>query len=226
MYSEIQDLITAGATATLDSVAGVKQIVWDTNQWVSFDDAETLKIKTDYANGKCLGGTMVWAVSTDDTAGTAAQAYMKNNGLSLLSLFGGGASTKKEDVLSVCIWGECGKECPANSSPAQRSDGKNRGNAGIYTGCSGGETRNYCCPKDQEMPKCEWRGTAPLCNGKCHDGEVQVSSDTSATGDYCWTGHKVLCCSSTKSDAGISQCSKFLIKSLTECIRGLLLIDR
>ncbi|KAJ5295311.1 hypothetical protein N7508_010132 [Penicillium antarcticum] len=206
MYSEIQDLIAADATPTLDSVAGVKQIVWDTNQWVSFGDAETLKIKTDYANGKCLGGTMVWAVSTDDAAGTAAQAYMKNNGLSLLSLFGGGASTKQEDVLSTCIWGECGKDCPANSSPAQRSDGKDRGNAGIYTGCLGSETRNYCCPQDQEMPTCEWRGTAPFCNGKCHDGEVQVSSDTSATGSECWTGHKVLCCKSTKSDAGISQC--------------------
>ncbi|GFF87212.1 chitotriosidase-1 [Aspergillus udagawae] len=206
MYSEIQDILAAGANATMDKNAAVKQVVWDNNQWVSFDDQETLKMKTDYANGKCLGGTMIWAASTDDTVGSAAQAYIKTNGLVSRSLFGGGANPKEEDVLSACIWGECGKDCPDNSLPAQRSDGKNRGNAGIYTGCSDGQTRNYCCPKGQEMPTCQWRGGAPFCNGKCHSGEVQVSSDTSATGSECWTGHKVLCCTSTKSDAGIGQC--------------------
>lgn len=207
MYSEIQDIIAGGATPTLDKKAAVKKLVWDKDQWVSYDDKETIQMKIDYANGKCLGGTMIWAVSTDTTDGIAANAYLQTNGLAQRSLFGGGGNPKKEDSLSTCIWGECGKDCPSGSSPAQRSDGKNRGNAGIYTGCERtGDTRNYCCPKDQEIPTCQWRGTAPFCNGKCHAGEVQVSSDTSATGEECWTGHKVLCCTSTKSDAGISQC--------------------
>lgn len=207
MYSEIQDILGAGANATLDKDAAVKQLVWDKDQWVSFDDSETLKMKLDYANGKCLGGTMVWAVSTDSTVGSAAQAYVKSNGLNARSLFGGGPSPKQEDVLSTCIWGECGKDCPDGSLPAQRSDGKNRGNAGIYSYCPKGQTRNYCCPKNQEMPTCRWRGSAPFCKGRCHSGEVQVTSDTKATGKECWTGHKVLCCTSTKSDADIGQCS-------------------
>lgn len=212
MYSEIKDILDGGATPTLDEKAAVKQLVFDNDQWVSYDDEETLKMKMDYANGKCLGGTMVWAVSTDSSEGMAAKAYLDTNGLAQRSIFGGGGTTKKEDKLSVCIWGECGKECPAGSAPAQRSDGQNRGNAGIYTGCErlkAGTTRNYCCPKDQDQPTCRWRGRAPFCKGKCESGEVQVSSDTSATGEECWTGHKVLCCSSTKSDAGIGQCSKF-----------------
>ncbi|KAF9265381.1 putative chitinase [Marasmius fiardii PR-910] len=49
-YSEIQDVISAGAKVTLDNDAKVKNVVWDTNQWVSYDDEETLKMKVDYAN--------------------------------------------------------------------------------------------------------------------------------------------------------------------------------
>ena len=47
---------------TLDEAAAVKQIVWNGNQWVSYDDTDTFKTKIDYANSKCLGGLMVSAV--------------------------------------------------------------------------------------------------------------------------------------------------------------------
>ncbi|KAF2154797.1 glycoside hydrolase family 18 protein [Myriangium duriaei CBS 260.36] len=205
MNSEILDIIAAGAKPTLDKDAAVKQIVWDKNQWVSYDDEETFKMKIDYANGKCLGGTMVWAISTDDSSYGSTSALQAHNGLSKKSLFGG-PSPKPVDTLSTCIWGECGKACPANSQAAQRSDGKNKGDVGIYTYCPEGQTRPYCCPKGQDVPNCEWRGTAPFCNGQCDKGQVQVASDGSAGGWECWTGHKVLCCSSTQSDAAIGQC--------------------
>jgi chitinase len=43
-------------TPTFDQKAGVKWITWDSNQWVSYDDADTLKIKADWANKLGLGG--------------------------------------------------------------------------------------------------------------------------------------------------------------------------
>lgn len=43
----------------------------DNDQWVSYDNTNTLKQKLDYANGKCLGGIMIWAGSTDDASGSA-----------------------------------------------------------------------------------------------------------------------------------------------------------
>lgn len=101
MNSEIQQIIQDGAQPTLDKDAAVKQIVWDSNQWVSYDDEETLKMKIDYANGKCLGGTMVWAVSTDDSNYTSTTALQGLNGLSQKSLFGG-PSPKPVDTLSTC----------------------------------------------------------------------------------------------------------------------------
>jgi chitinase len=41
-YQEIADIIkTNSLTPVHDQTAGVKWITWDTNQWVSYDDADT-----------------------------------------------------------------------------------------------------------------------------------------------------------------------------------------
>jgi len=53
---EIGQIIKAGATVTLDSAAAVKIVTWDNDQWVSYDDAETMATKIKYANSHCLGG--------------------------------------------------------------------------------------------------------------------------------------------------------------------------
>jgi chitinase len=55
--AEIVSIIKSGkATVTFDQAAAVKIVTWDRDQWVSWDDAETLKIKQDFANRRCLGG--------------------------------------------------------------------------------------------------------------------------------------------------------------------------
>lgn len=45
---------------------------WDSDQWVSYDDTETLAMKLKYANGLCLGGTFAWALDLDDPSNTTA----------------------------------------------------------------------------------------------------------------------------------------------------------
>jgi chitinase len=42
---EIRSEIAAGATVTFDAQAAAKIVTWGTNQWVSYDDAQTLKLK-------------------------------------------------------------------------------------------------------------------------------------------------------------------------------------
>jgi hypothetical protein len=42
--------------------AGVKEITWD-DQWIGYDDDETLQLKLQLANNRCLGGTSLWALS-------------------------------------------------------------------------------------------------------------------------------------------------------------------
>ncbi|GIJ91973.1 hypothetical protein Asppvi_010948 [Aspergillus pseudoviridinutans] len=201
-YAEIERVIAGGAKVELDTDAAVKIVTWGGNQWVSYDDADTLKLKLDYSNKHCLGGTMVWAASTDDAQGSAAAALSKLTGRSIISL---AATSSSADQVQSCQLGECGKQCPNGLKPAQRSDGKNKGNTGTNTGCPSGQSRLYCCPPDN-MPTCQWRGGAPFCNGKCHDGEVEVSSSLSGTGSECWTGHKVLCCTQNAANAAVAEC--------------------
>jgi chitinase len=44
LRAEIQNVIsTTGVTPTWDKTAAVKYIVWNGDQWVSYDDADTFK---------------------------------------------------------------------------------------------------------------------------------------------------------------------------------------
>ena len=85
--AEISQIIADGATVTLDEEAAVQIVTWDSNQWVSWDDAVTLQMKMDFANRRCLGGTLVWAVDLDD--GT------------LINALGSGLSRSKSVVYSA-----------------------------------------------------------------------------------------------------------------------------
>ncbi|KAJ6287391.1 glycoside hydrolase, partial [Bipolaris maydis] len=44
--------------------AGVKEISWD-DQWIGYDDHDTLAMKLTLANKRCLGGTSLWAIEHD-----------------------------------------------------------------------------------------------------------------------------------------------------------------
>ena len=79
-YTEIERVVSAGGEkVSMDRASAVEEVVWDGDQWASYDDADTFAMKVDYANQRCLGGTMVWAVSLD-ARGTAASALERSTG--------------------------------------------------------------------------------------------------------------------------------------------------
>ena len=39
----------------------MKQITWE-DQWIGYDDSETVAMKKKWASGFCFGGTMIWSV--------------------------------------------------------------------------------------------------------------------------------------------------------------------
>ncbi|KAJ7140504.1 hypothetical protein C8R43DRAFT_892711, partial [Mycena crocata] len=56
MFSEIETIISQnGIQPVFDEAAAVKYITWNNDQWVSYDDAQTLQMKVNYANSRCLG---------------------------------------------------------------------------------------------------------------------------------------------------------------------------
>lgn len=66
LHSEIIETVDrTGAKPRLDTDAATNVVVFDEDQWVSYDDDETLRLKVEFAQQRCLGGVMAWAVSSD-----------------------------------------------------------------------------------------------------------------------------------------------------------------
>lgn len=196
-YSEIQSLIAAGAQPILDREAAVQTLVYGGNNWVSYDDVTTLKMKIDYANKNCLGGTMVWAASLDDPQGSAAAALSGVTGLQKIHV---NLAVAPSDPRQSCVWSNCGASCPAGYSPAAMSGG---GLTMIDRRCSSGQLRSFCCPNN-DIPTCHWgnAGFGPICATGCTNNYIDVAHSSS----NCWMGSQSLCCAPTKSDILIGQC--------------------
>jgi len=73
-YYEIMDIVKgsnpttsksrtkrAGVQPVHDVESAVNYVTYDNDQWVSYDDAVTMKQKVDWANSAGLGGSLIWA---------------------------------------------------------------------------------------------------------------------------------------------------------------------
>ncbi|GAB7351190.1 hypothetical protein MBLNU459_g1634t2 [Dothideomycetes sp. NU459] len=127
--AEIQRIIKAySLTPVLDSQAGIKYITWNSNQWVSYDDEQTFTVKKNFANGLCLGGTMVWALDLDDPS---TQQSVTNLNLDGLRSIGDNVDSnptfasqkmrairKQNNVNLITFWTDCMKNpnCPGTNA--------------------------------------------------------------------------------------------------------------
>ena len=60
--AEIKQVIRVkGLQPQLLEKSMMKQITWD-NQWIGYDDSDTITMKKKFASGMCFGGTMIWSV--------------------------------------------------------------------------------------------------------------------------------------------------------------------
>jgi chitinase len=72
MHYEIQALLKQNPDLkpVYDEAAAVNYLVFDNDQWVSYDDEKTFKQKVDWANEVGIGGSMIWASDTGRQAAT------------------------------------------------------------------------------------------------------------------------------------------------------------
>ncbi|KAK3938613.1 hypothetical protein QBC46DRAFT_440079, partial [Diplogelasinospora grovesii] len=215
--SEVTELIkSTGATADLDKTAAVK-ILKVGNEWITYDDVDTFKLKVSFARSECLGGVMVWAVSLDVGDGTYSKQLQQATGFqsraAMTSAGGGGGGGGHEGIgkgdLTVrhqCFWTDCGAPCPANYVGIPRADSDGGGEIMLdQTGCRhNGGARTLCCPvptsKDANLPRCGWydfnNGQCGKNSGsQCDEGWAEVGSYGGACHGYGkW---QVACCTST-----------------------------
>ncbi|KAI1115462.1 glycoside hydrolase [Nemania sp. NC0429] len=195
--AEIQDIISSKAiTPVLDKEAAVKYMSWDNDQWVSYDDDETFRMKLDYANSLCLAGTMVWALDLD-AVGTDR---------SIDNLFTSGGVSKSVDLRQAtiktnslalglfwtpCLTKETTEPCPKGYRPVAWGHGKvfdadrsfNTGE-GCHGGGVGGFQRALCAASNIHFDSLQWGpgSASKACNSKCPRGWVTLTKNSHITG--------------------------------------------
>ncbi|KAG8160817.1 hypothetical protein KVR01_009081 [Diaporthe batatas] len=170
LNNEIMDVMKEmGVKPVLHQEEAVKSLTWG-NNWVAYDDEETLAMRADFVREQCLGGIMVWAVSHDTPDGKFSLAVQKaaNRPVAI------GSSTdgydEKTTVHDQCKWSNCMEGCPNGWHSVRRGDGGARSGEvmGNNQGCEGYGTRWLCCPPGAsgwDGPSCGWWGHN---NGKCN----------------------------------------------------------
>ncbi|KAJ5219685.1 hypothetical protein N7468_008889 [Penicillium chermesinum] len=235
--SEIQQIISDNdLTPILLKEAAVKYITWDKDQWVSYDDEETLEMKKKYANGKCLGGRMVWAVDLDDVDTKASVSDLTLSGLRSIGddvtinrpygLRKLAATKSQNSVNLLAYWSDCAAEpqCEAGYTSWTQGHGKVFDiDTGVYSGdgCHGGGNgynRAFCVESDVQLNNCFWVGKPKDCKQTCPSGMTLLTQNTHIAGmkTGCKNGHfSSFCCESITTNYLINCEQKILDNLLT-----------
>ncbi|EAA03527.5 AGAP011033-PA, partial [Anopheles gambiae str. PEST] len=92
-YLEICEKLAAGDyTKTFSSVQQVPY-AYRGNQWISYDDVNSIAIKVQYAKRMNLGGIMVWSIESDDARGICGEGQHPITSAVYREVFGTGAPT-------------------------------------------------------------------------------------------------------------------------------------
>ncbi|KAI7336592.1 hypothetical protein KC315_g2679 [Hortaea werneckii] len=202
--SEIQDIIADnGITPILVKEDAVKYLTWDFNQWASYDDEETLKMKREYANSLCLGGTMVWALDLDKPNKQTSANNLLGSELSLNSkwntLSSKRAITRSNPLALGLFWTACQppsgglgeRMCPEGYRPIAMGHGKVFDadlNHLTGEGCHGGGVNGYqralCAAANVQYGSLQWGpgSRSKACNSKCPRGWVTLTKNSHISG--------------------------------------------
>lgn len=194
LNSEIDQIITEKNLApTLYANAAVKVISWD-DQWVAYDDDETMALKVEFAKSLCLGRVMVWAISHDTTEAKYTRALSR---VTSRSTQGGGIFLEQDPLKEVtgpprtitiqqCRWTNCNENCPSgwqemvdNATPSIFFS-SSLFNTVIKdeTACDGDGYHKFCCPVTSNPPTCRWT-SQKMENAKDHAllGTLKLDQD-------------------------------------------------
>lgn len=191
------------------------KITWDSNQWVSYDDADTFKQKKDFANSRCLGGLMVWAMDQVDQTASNGLGPVPDVDVTSSQQSDAQQMSADQEAGLTCRTTDCGESCPPGTNPVTETNGQ-PGQLSTSSRCEKGKYRTVCCDDGTTMGKCQWRGyrgAGLSCISGCADGETEVTTNTNnhdkKHGDRtCNGGLQSYCCAGFKAPPSKSQLKK------------------
>ncbi|GKT97446.1 hypothetical protein Ct61P_15296 [Colletotrichum tofieldiae] len=166
-YREIVDVIEQHKLKPYyDEEHQVKYIVWNQNQWISYDDEETIAAKIEFANSQGLGGLIIWSVDqdTDDLSALAAVVGPQTFALALKSTVGEDAAYWQDMGAQDCYVTGCGGECKTGFKEITHQP---CGDATFLFRHSTEEDSKLCCPLSSapNPDNCRWQVVTPSLTG-------------------------------------------------------------
>lgn len=220
-YDEINAVYeTYNMEPVYDKTAKVMYFAWDQDQWVSYDNVQTIRDKVSFANEQGLLGLFIWAIDQDTDDAQLLDAvlhdrgglgsFKQQNGVGLSN------STNWTSASGLCVLSDC------DTNPSCAGDYKSVGSR-IECDSDGGDslTRWVCCPRDNApLPStCTWRssiaaemdGTSADCTEGCNTDETMIAESPWFYSDEykdqrCLSGYAKYCCK-TEEDVQ-SACAK------------------
>jgi hypothetical protein len=162
-----------------DEKSSVRWMIYGSNQWISWDDAQSFEAKKKFMFSRCLKGLMIWELGLDtadfqaltglfgeDAVGNALRdtslnpgekdqlardlaAFTGQNCYVTLSCTKGGRSAGSPS--GVCGPGYSSVEVAHN--PTQMNRHPERGSPEV---CSDGQYHHICCPTEAQPRNCGW----------------------------------------------------------------------
>ncbi|KAF4943273.1 hypothetical protein FSARC_14968 [Fusarium sarcochroum] len=166
----------------------VKLVTYN-DQWVAFDDAETLRQKSEYAQSHCLGGLMVWTIDHDTRDGVYNMALVKATNRKTMSWWmdeeGDLEALETKDMIQYpqCRWTNCKESCPRGWIHVSRLGADTGIKSGKMmsdeTGCGGDGVHQFCCPPGEKLPTCGWYGfnDGECSQNSCPEHMVEIGSN-------------------------------------------------
>jgi chitinase len=190
-----------GSEVFYDEESTVKWMVYGSNQWISFDDAQSFQDKLAYQSSRCLKGLMIWSLDLDspqfqamnDLFGEKAMAdavgdtslsdkdkedlvddlaaYTGQNCFVAVGCASGG---DKDDAYSTCPSGY--------TSVALAHDPWQLDYHRPLAQCDKGEFHHVCCPTKHAPKNCEWIGVPERnvfgCERGCGESQFELTTDS------------------------------------------------
>jgi chitinase len=212
LHPEIAEIVAEKKLApVLDRTGTVKTVSWG-NQWTTFDDIVTWRLKANTARSQCIQGFMVWALSQDDAKGTNIKALNSALGRKTREFPDFRPVDKTPEPMPVtnpklCRWTNCFEGCPPGFKEIQRDGHEeimmDRDKCPDVDYNQIGFTR-FCCPSEHKLPTCTWRGhkNSGNCKPGCKDDEVEVGSLRKG----CKKNHQSACCTKSPVTEAYGKC--------------------
>lgn len=195
-------------------------MVYGSNQWISYDDAESFEKKKKFMFSRCLKGLMIWELGLDTA-----------NNDALIGLFGEDAveagkrdtslNPEERDKLAFDLSAFTGQNCyvPEGCTNGKTEEGNStcvKGYSVVELGaslvqsyenasnCELGSWKRICCPIKATLKNCEWLGALEVrqtgCTKGCGDSQFELNRDYCVDKECtkaCGFGQRSLCCDST-----------------------------